>query len=126
MKVAVLAGFSRYEILDTGVVRYRDTGKVCPDYDDGKNGYRKIKIYPDGSKIRKSFWMNRLVWQAFNGPIAPGIEIDHMNGNRVDNRLDNLLSTTKKQNCLLKKQRDSRFLFNRKASPAKKGGQPNG
>ena len=120
MRVAVLEGFSRYEILDTGVVRYRETGKVCPDYDDGKNGYRKIKIYPDGSKIRKSFWVNRLVWEAFNGPIPPKMEIDHLDGNRVNNSLENLMLVTHKQNQVLKKQRDSKFLFNRKAPGRKK------
>jgi len=119
MQVAVLPGFSRYEITDAGVVRYRDTGKICPDYDDGKNGYRKIKLYPDGSKKRKSFWVNRLVWQAFWGAIPDKHDVDHINANRIDNTLENLMVVTKKQNQVLKKQRDSRFLFNRKA-PAKR------
>jgi len=115
VRIAVLPGFSRYEILDTGVVRYRDTGKICPDYDDGKNGYRKIKIYPDGSKKRKSFWVNRLVWQAFWGPIPEKHEVDHIDANRLNNSLDNLMIATHRQNLILRKQRDSRYLFNRKA-----------
>ena len=116
MRIAVLPGYSRYEILETGVVRYRDTGKVCPDYDDGKNGYRKIKIYPDGCKKRKSFWLNRLVYEAFWGPIPEKMEIDHLDACRVNNSLDNLIIVTHKQNLILKKQRDSNFLFNRKAT----------
>ena len=119
MRIAVLAGFSRYEILETGVVRYRDTGKICPDYDDGKNGYRKIKLYQDGCKERKSFWVSRLVWEAFNGPIPPKIEIDHMDSNRVNNTLGNLIPVTHRQNSILKMQRDSNFLFNRPAPKRK-------
>ena len=115
MRVAVLPGFSRYEILENGVVRYRATGKICPDYDDGKNGYRKIKLYPDGSKKRKSFWMNRLVWMAFWGAIPEKHEVDHIDSNRINNSLDNLMVVTHRQNLLLRKQRDSKFLFNRKA-----------
>jgi hypothetical protein len=122
---AVLDGFSRYEISNYGLVRYSDTKRFCPDYDDGKSGYRKIKIYPDGvkgSSLRKSFYIHRLVWLAFNGPIPARLEVDHADGNRVNNRLDNLVLATHKQNCLLKKQRDSRYLFNRKA-PIKKNPQ---
>ena len=114
MNWVVLEGFSRYEISDTGLVRYRDTGKLCPDYDDGKNGYRKIKIYPDGSKKRKSFWMNRLVWLAFRGAIPDKLEVDHTDGIRLNNCLDNLALVPHKVNCRLKKQREKN-LFSRKA-----------
>jgi len=110
----VLKGFSRYEVSSTGLVRYKDTGKICPDYDDGKNGYRKIKIYPDGSKKRRSFWVNRLVYEAFNGAIPPKMEIDHLDGFRANNNIENLMAVTHKQNLILRKQRDSN-LFNRAA-----------
>jgi hypothetical protein len=112
MKVAVLEGFSRYEIVDTGIVRYKGTGLICPHYDDGKNGYRKIKIDPDGSNKRKSFWMNRLVYEAFYGAIPAGMQIDHCDGNRANNNLENLIAVTPKQNNMLKKQRE-KWLFNR-------------
>jgi len=127
MKTAVLPGYSRYEILDSGVARYKVSGKICPDYDDGKNGYRKIKIYPDGSKKRKSFWMSRLVYEAFHGPIPPKMQIDHVDGNRINNSLENLMLVTPKQNQVLKKQRDSRYLFNRneKAKKEKDDGNCN-
>jgi len=115
MRAVVLKGFSRYEVLENGLVRYKDTGKICPDYDDGKNGYRKIKIYPDGSKKRKSFWVNRLVYEAFNGTIPPKMEIDHVDGDRTNNNIENLIAVTHKQNLILRKQRESLYLFNRAA-----------
>jgi len=113
-RIAVLKGFSRYEVLETGIVRYRESGKICPDYDDGKNGYRKIKLYPDGVKKRKIFFVHRLVWEAFNGSIPPGLEVDHSDGVRLNNSLDNLVLATHKQNCILKKQRENN-LFSRQA-----------
>ena len=115
MKSAKLPGFSRYIIYENGLVKYADTGKICPDYDDGKNGYRKIKLYPDGSKKRKSFWVNRLVWEAFYGPIPAKLEVDHRDGNRLNNHIENLSLVSHNGNCEFKKQRDSKFLFNRKA-----------
>ena len=120
VRMAIMPGFSRYGILEIGEVVYRDTLKICPHYDDGKNGYRKIKIYPDGSKKRKSFWMNRLVWIAFYGPIPEGLEIDHIDGERANNNLLNFRSpVTKKENAAFKKQREANFLFNRKARTQK-------
>jgi len=92
MKEVVLNGFSRYLISESGIVKYKDTGKICPDYSDGKGlkrGYRKIKIYDDEGQ-RKSFSIHRLMWIAFYGKIPEGFEVDHINRKRDDNRLDNL------------------------------------
>ena len=120
MRVAVLPGYSRYEVLETGVARYRESVKIYPDYDDGKDGYRKIKLYQDGLKKRKSFWVSRLVYKAFNGPIPPNMQIDHFDGHRVNNNRENLMLVMPKQNAVLKKQGDSRYLFNRKGKKKEK------
>jgi len=94
MREAVLKGFSRYLTSESGIVKYKDTGKICPDYSVGKSpkhiGYRKIKITPDGSKKRKCFSVHKLVWLVFYGEIPDGFEVDHINRKRDDNRLDNL------------------------------------
>jgi len=113
MKWATLGGFGKYEISDSGLVRNANTGAPMLDYDDGKNGYRKIKLRDDTGK-RVMFYVHRLVWTAFKGPIRHKDEIDHMDGNRVNNALDNLMSVTHRQNSVLKKQRNSACLFNRK------------
>jgi len=88
----VLEDFSRYEILETGIVKYRDTGKICPDFSDGKgsnHGYRKIKLFDD-TGIRRRFSVHRLVWLAFFGDIPEGFEIDHIDHNKQNNNIDNL------------------------------------
>jgi hypothetical protein len=38
------------------------------------------------------------MWYVHNGPIPDGYEIDHINGNRQDNRLQNLRLATDQQN----------------------------
>jgi len=114
MEWTTLDGFGKYEISNAGLVRNANTGAPMRDYDDGKNGYRKIKLRNDSGK-RVMFYVHRLVWTAFKGSIRHKDEIDHMDGNRVNNALDNLMSVTHRQNSVLKKQRNSAYLFNRKA-----------
>ena len=48
---------------------------------------------------RMSFSAHRLIWQLCCGPIPSGMEIDHINGIRTDNRIENmrLLSTADNQ-----------------------------
>ena len=41
---------------------------------------------------------HRVLWEAFNGPIPEGMQIDHINGERDDNRLDNLRLVTRAEN----------------------------
>lgn len=57
-----------------------------------KNGYMYVSIY--GKKVL----MHRFVYEAFNGEIPEGYEIDHKNTVRDDNRLENLRLVTSKGN----------------------------
>ena len=113
MNTAILPGFSRYEVLENGTVRYKTTKKICPDH-ESKDGYRKIRLYPDGKKKRQSFWVHRLIWQAFRCDILPGMQIDHVDGLRFNNTLENLMMVTPSQNCRLKKQREANLFTKRK------------
>jgi hypothetical protein len=49
-------------------------------------------------KERKNFRLHQFVWEMHNGPIPPGMEIDHINGNSLDNRLENLRVCTHAEN----------------------------
>lgn len=60
-------------------------------------GYVHIKV--DGKK----YLAHRLVWLYVSGQF-PTDEVDHINGDRADNRLVNLRAVTKKQNCENRKQ----------------------
>jgi hypothetical protein len=41
-----------------------------------------------------------MVWEAFNGPIPAGQQINHTNGNKTDNRLANLEVCTPSENMV--------------------------
>jgi len=56
------------------------------------NGYLRLSI------DYKSHQAHRLVWILHNGDIPKGLFIDHINGIRDDNRIDNLRLVTKQEN----------------------------
>jgi len=63
-----------------------------------------IRIHQDGYMVvslckgKSSFNWHRLVWEYFNGKIPKGMFIDHINNNRLDNRIDNLRIVTPMEN----------------------------
>ena len=65
----------------------------------GYSGWRKVEPYLDGGYLRlNGFLVHRLVAKAF----LPNPEnkpcIDHINGNKLDNRVENLRWVTQKEN----------------------------
>lgn len=44
--------------------------------------------------------VHRLVYMAFHGPIGPGLDVDHINGIRNDNRPENLRVATRQENAM--------------------------
>jgi HNH endonuclease/NUMOD4 motif len=62
------------------------------------NGYLAVDMQQDQERHR--FYVHRLVWQTFRGEIPIGLEINHRNGDRADNRLENLELTTRSDNML--------------------------
>lgn len=56
------------------------------------------KTRPDGSKYKSTLYMH-----AFINKTPDGFETDHINGNRLDNRKENLRTVTSKQNQQNKK-----------------------
>lgn len=48
--------------------------------------------------IKKTCKIHRLVWLAFNGPIPEGLQVNHINEIKADNRLENLNLMTAKEN----------------------------
>jgi hypothetical protein len=47
---------------------------------------------------RVDFYLHRIVWSMLKGEIPQGMEIDHINGNTLDNRIENLRVATRSQN----------------------------
>lgn len=61
-----------------------------------KTGYSRINLKKDGKS--KSAVFSRIVWEAFNGPIPDGMEINHLDENKERNCLSNLSLMTPKEN----------------------------
>ena len=59
-----------------------------------KTGYRSVRI--DG-KLWKE---HKIIWIMFNGEIPDGFQIDHINRQRDDNRIENLRLLTRSMNLI--------------------------
>lgn len=65
------------------------------------SGYINVGMYNTKGIENKTYRrLHRVVWEAFNGPIPKGMQVDHKDGNKKNNRLDNLQLLTAKQNVL--------------------------
>lgn len=99
-----------YEVSNQGRVRSRDTLKIDslgrPRKGRGKvlsadikpNGYVYVNLKDKPRKQRR--YVHQLVLEAFVGPRPEGMEACHDNGDRADNRLENLRWDTVSENRL--------------------------
>ena len=55
----------------------------------------------------KPYKLHRIAWSWFNGPIPEGMQIDHINGVRDDNRITNLRLVTKGQNAMNRRSQNN-------------------
>jgi len=78
---------------ETGVIRHKDRDRVVKGSND-RNGYLLIRIGPNKDRI----WvlLHRAAWALFYGRWPT--EIDHLNGNKTDNRICNLREVSSSEN----------------------------
>ena len=70
-------------------------------WDKHPSGYINAGLYNQpGIKNKTYFRLHRLVWQTFKGEIPEGMDVDHINNDKKDNRLSNLQLLTRKQNII--------------------------
>lgn len=71
----------------------QNLAKVYPASDaNSKSGYIRV------SRNNKVVYLHRLIWEELIGPIPTGMQVDHINRNRTDNRLCNLRLVTIQDN----------------------------
>jgi len=74
-------------------------------------GYRVVSIYG------KSYKEHRLVWIYHNGDISEGMQIDHVNRIKNDNRIENLRLATSSSNGLNTNAKNYTYRINNKNNP---------
>ena len=76
----------------------RFAGKVAGSITPGGNGrcYRELGVVRLGK--RKRLYAHRVIWEMHNGPIPDGLQIDHIDGNSLNNKIENLRLATHSQN----------------------------
>ena len=85
-----------YQVSNLGNIKsQRKIRKICVH----KSGYNVITLYKNGKG--KSFRVHRLVAQAFLPNIDNKEVINHINGIKTDNRVDNLEWCSQKENCIM-------------------------
>lgn len=86
-----------YQASNLGRIRSfkRNNIRILKPNRDG-SGYYRVILYLNS--VRKIASVHRLLWTAFNGPIPEGLQINHLNENKADNRLENLSLCTPKEN----------------------------
>lgn len=84
-----------YEISDLGRIRNIETNRILKPYINKKGYYRiNLKI----NKKNNQFSVYRLVAEVFISDKLDGLEVDHINRDKDDNRLVNLRIVTSKEN----------------------------
>lgn len=84
-----------YQASDLGRVRSLRDNKILRGYLQS-SGYIYICLTKD--KKEKTCRVHRLVWEAFNGKIPEGLQVNHINEDKTDNRLSNLNLMSPKEN----------------------------
>lgn len=92
-----VAGCDMYEVSDTGEVRNRKTGRVLSAADN--RGYKRVTLYRgDGTTLQAG--VHRLVASAFIPNPGNKPQVNHIDGNKSNNRVDNLEWVTESENAL--------------------------
>lgn len=87
-KYKSLDGFDMYQICGDGYVVNRYTGHIMYG-NKKKTGYYEVTLVDDNGE-KNYFLLHRLIAAAFLGMPEDGEEVNHINGDKADNRVVNL------------------------------------
>lgn len=87
LKVAPIKGYGKYLISDNGKIFNAKSGKELKSY-KSRHGYLFVILYLNG--VPKNHYVHRIMIEAFFGRLPKDLQTNHLNGNKSDNRLENL------------------------------------
>lgn len=94
--------FPMYEVSNEGQVRRKTTakgtvaGKVLAIHKQTSTGYPDVRMRANGKA--HAITLHNLVTSAFLGPKPKGMQVRHLDGNKMNNHLNNLVYGTPKEN----------------------------
>ena len=99
-----IVGFPGYEVSDAGRIksfRRNIQGKILKPYITGpRKNYLEVMLGRDGCLVRRK--VHRLVLETFVGPCPTNYEAGHMDGNSMNNHVNNLAWITPSENIRMK------------------------
>ena len=87
--------FDNYEISNLCNLRNKETGKILKSALN-KNGYLYFSII--NKKVKKNKYLHRLMAETFIENPLGKLEVNHINGNKLDNSVNNLEWATRREN----------------------------
>ena len=93
--------FTNYAANEDGSIINVKTGKNRK-MSKNHRGYLFFSIYHKKLDTPKIYTQHRFIYEVFKGPIPKCFEIDHINNDKTDNRIENLQLLTHKENIIKK------------------------
>ena len=87
--------FPKYEVSNDGLIRNRKTGRILKTQTN-QRGYEVVQLHDNNTPYNKK--VHRLIADAFYDGDHEGLDVNHIDGNKLNNHLSNLEWCTRQEN----------------------------
>jgi len=94
--------YGKYEVSNIGNVKNTKTGKLLTNSLSKSNGYYKVTLSVNGKS--KPIEVHRLVAETFKPTLDKALVVDHIDGDKLNNKVCNLEWITQRQNLAKSKR----------------------